>query len=319
MGISQYPSCVSLPCAEKPYPSILTFLTQRFPQVEQATWEARIQTGKVLDESGLPISLSTPYRPSQRLFYFREVADEPLIPLKEEILFQNDDILVACKPPFLPVTPAGPYVNECLLNRLRLTTANRDLTPLHRIDRETSGLVLFSMRKETRGLYASLFLDGGIKKHYAALAMLDHRPATRTGQVENRLIEAEPWFRMKVAPGTINARSIIELQTCRDQHAYFRLTPITGKKHQLRVHMSELGFGLLNDRYYPNLLAKQADDFENPLQLIARSLKFTDPVSGEIMQFESERKLQFLRSIKTSLSKLLPGGIKNSTKNLFFF
>lgn len=293
MGISKYPSCVSMPCVDKPYPPILDFLVQRFPGVGLAAWEKRILEGKVLDEAGAPIDMETPYHPQQRLFYFREVAEEPLVPLPEKILFQNDELLVACKPPFLPVTPSGPYINECLLNRLKIKTGNNDLVPLHRIDRETSGLVLFSMNKETRGLYGQLFQTGRIDKTYAALAEASHCPQASDITVENRLIEAEPWFRMKSVPGIVNARSLIKLVAFRDKRAQFLLQPITGKKHQLRVHMSGLGFSIMNDRYYPELLPKQADDLDNPLQLIAKRLEFKDPVSGRDMEFESERKLLF--------------------------
>ena len=293
MGIAKYSSCVSLPRVDKPYPSILDFLVQRFSRVGQAVWEERIHEGKVLDEAGVPITAATSYIPQQRLFYFREVTEEPLIPLKEKIIFQNDELLVACKPPFLPVTPSGPYINECLLNRLRTTTGNSNLVPLHRIDRETSGLVLFSMNKETRGHYANLFLTGQIEKTYTALSEVAQRPEECDWLVENRLEKAEPWFRMQVVPGVVNARSRIKLVAYKNNLAHFQLYPLTGKQHQLRLHMSGLGLSIMNDRYYPELLAKQADDLENPLQLLAKRVQFTDPVSGQKMAFESERKLLF--------------------------
>jgi tRNA pseudouridine32 synthase/23S rRNA pseudouridine746 synthase len=291
MGISRYPSYVSMPGAEKPYPPILDFLDQRFPRVGRATWEQRMREGKVLDEAGTPITAATPYAPQKKLIYFREVEREPLIPLEEKILFHNDELLVACKPPFLPVTPSGPYVDECLLNRLRKKTGNSQLVPLHRIDRETSGLVLFSANPETRGRYGNLFLTGRIEKTYEALAEIVRRPRARVWTVENRLATAETWFRSRVVAGAVNARSRIELRSCSDRLARFLLYPITGKKHQLRLHMSGLGFPILNDRYYPQLLSKQQDDLANPLQLIARRVNFIDPVSGRSLEFESERTL----------------------------
>lgn len=293
MGIAKHPSRVSLPCVEKPYPSILEFLVQRFPRIEEALWKERISAGKVLDDADQPITLETPFLPQKRLFYYRETSVEVLIPLKEKILFQNDELLVACKPPFLPVIPSGPYISECLLNRLRLRTGNDELVPLHRIDRETSGLVLFSMRKETRGLYGGLFLHGCIEKSYEALSEIARCPEAREWRVENRLADAEPWFRSKVVAGSVNARSRIKLVEYKDGLGHFRLSPLTGKKHQLRVHMSGLGFRIKNDRYYPELLPKQDDNLEKPLQLLARRVKFSDPVSGQIMEFESERRLLF--------------------------
>jgi tRNA pseudouridine32 synthase / 23S rRNA pseudouridine746 synthase len=282
-----------MPCVEKPYPSILDFLTQRFPDIGPAPWKQRILEGKVLDEGGGPITQDTPYVPQQKLFYFRETEDEPQIPLEEKILFQNEEILVVCKPPFLPVIPSGPYINECLLNRLKIKTGNSNLVPLHRIDRETSGLVLFSINKETRGLYGRLFLTGTIEKTYEALSAVTHCPQASDWTVENRLIRGNPWFRTKTASGVANACSRIKMVGFRNNRAHFLLYPITGKKHQLRVHMSGLGFTIMNDRYYPELLSQQEDDLDNPLQLIARRMKFTDPISGRTMEFESDRKLLF--------------------------
>lgn len=291
MGIARRPSCVSLPDASKPYPTILSFLVQRFPGVSQALWAQRIADRKVIDAAGTPITMATPYLPRKRLYYFREVAAEPSIPLQEKILFQNDEILVACKPPFLPVTPSGPYVNECLLNRLLLKTGNKHIVPLHRIDRETSGLVLFSMNKETRGRYAELFAKGHMEKSYEALAELTQCPDKAEWTVENRLCRADVWFRSQVTAGPVNARSQIRLVEFDKNRARFLLYPFTGKKHQLRVHMSGLGFPIMHDRFYPVLLDKQEDDLSRPLQLIARRIKFTDPLSGKVMEFASNRQL----------------------------
>jgi len=293
MGIAKHSSRVSLPRIDKPYPTILEFLVQRFPNVGMALWEERILTGKVLDDAGALITLETPYVPQKRLFYYREVEEEPRIPLQEKILFQNDQILVACKPPFLPVTPSGPYVNECLLNRLRRKTGNTSLVPLHRIDRETSGLVLFSTNKETRGLYGGLFLSGTIEKTYEALSEVAVCPQGKDWTVENRLVDDDVWFRSKVVAGAVNARSRVKLLTYRGNKAHFLLHPITGKKHQLRIHLSGLGFPVMHDRYYPELLDKQEDDLGKPLQLIARRVRFTDPVSGDLLEFESNRQLLF--------------------------
>ncbi len=292
MGISKYPSCVSLACMEKPYPTILDYLAQRFPQIGRAAWEQRIMQGKVHDHAGIAITKATLYVPQKRLFYFREVAEEPLIPLLEKVIFQNDDLMVVCKPPFLPVNPTGPYVNECLLHRLKIKTGNCNLVPLHRIDRETSGIVLFSSNQKTRALYHNLFMTGRIEKTYLALAAVTHRPKESNWMIENRLAKGEPWFRTHVVPGKVNARSSIKLVACNGNLAKFRLSPLTGKQHQLRVHMSDLGFPILHDRYYPQLLPKQADDLQNPLQLIAHSVNFIDPISGRKMEFSSSQQLQ---------------------------
>ena len=291
MGIANTPSVVTLPEAEKPYPSILAFLAGAFPGISRDTWARRIREGKVLDDNGNPIVTQTPYLPSKRLFYFREVETEPVIPFPETILFQNDEILVADKPHFLPVIPGGRFVNECLLNRLRARTGIADLVPLHRIDRETAGIVIFSVNKKTRGLYHGLFLHGKITKTYHAMAEVTQPPQENSWIVQNRIVRGEPRFRMKTVSGAINSESHIQLLKVDGGRGHFRLSPVTGKTHQLRLHMSGLGFGVINDRLYPNLLPQQNDEYGQPLQLLAKQITFQDPITGMTAEFNSERGL----------------------------
>jgi tRNA pseudouridine32 synthase/23S rRNA pseudouridine746 synthase len=291
MGISKYPSVLTMPKAEKPYPSITGFLSRRFPAISREIWEKRISEGKVLDEKADQITLDTEYAPLGRIFYFREVSAEPLIPFAEKILFHDDHILVACKPHFLPVTPGGRYVDECLLNRLRRSTGIEDLAPLHRIDRETAGIVLFSVNKKSRGLYGKLFMNGQVEKSYQALSACLPKSETVSWDVENRIERGDPWFRMKTVPGKANARSFINLLEVTGEKARFTLHPRTGKTHQLRIHMSGIGFGILNDRYYPELQPESEDNFDTPLQLLAKSVRFRDPLSGRQREFISEREL----------------------------
>lgn len=291
MITSQYPSTVIMPEIKTPYPTILEFLTNQFPAMAPDIWEARIHSKKILAETGEPISFDTPYTPLKKLQYFREVASEPIIPFTERIIFSNEELLVACKPHFLPVIPAGPYVNECLLHRLKETTGNKDLSPINRIDRETAGLVLFSMNKKNRGQYQTLFMRGQVKKTYEAVAHYDSVQKSSSWIVENKMVTGEPWFRMKTVPGKPNAVSKISLVRSEKNRALFRLCPATGKKHQLRLHLSGLGFPILNDRYYPNLLPKQELNFSDPLQLLARKIQFTDPVSLKSVTYESNRQL----------------------------
>ena len=292
MAVSQYRCTVTMPKIDKPYPSVLDFLCARFPGVARNCWERRIAEGKVLGEDGTPMAGTGDYAPQKRIFYFREVEQDPVIPFAEEILFQNDEILVSCKPHFLPVTPAGPYLDECLLHRLRKRTGNHDLVPVHRIDRETAGIVLFSANRQTRSRYYELFKSGEIDKSYQAISAGRGDPGNGVWLVENRMVPGEPWFRMRTVPGgPVNARSRIQLVQVREGLSRFILTPFTGKTHQLRLHMSALGFGILNDRYYPELEPQRPDLFDTPLQLLAKSLKFRDPLTGKLMEFESDRKL----------------------------
>lgn len=291
IGISSHPSIVTLPQRAKPYPTILEFLANRFPQIPLETWAQRLAAGKILDGEGAPLTPESRYIPHAQLRYFREVANEPRIPFVETILYQDDELLVADKPHFLPVIPAGRYVDECLLNRLRRSTGLADLTPLHRIDRETSGIVLFSVNKLTRGHYARLWLQGEIDKTYQALSACQPPPEESAWVVENRIEQGEPFFRMQIVPGQVNARSVIQLLEYQDGVARFQLQPLTGKTHQLRLHLSNLGCAILNDRLYPELQAERADNFAAPLQLLAQMVRFRDPLSDVIREFVSGREL----------------------------
>ena len=293
MGISYHPSIVTMPQTEKPYPAILAFLSRRFPAISTEIWEQRMLEGKILDERSQPLTAESEYVPLGRIFYFREVSDEPFIPFTEKILFQDDEILVACKPHFLPVTPGGRYVDECLLNRLRNSTGIQDLVPLHRIDRETAGIVLFSVNKKSRGRYGTLFMNGDVEKTYQAIAACGAFQEATSWHIENRIERGEPWFRMNSVAGSVNARSIIDLVEVKGERARFTLQPLTGKTHQLRIHMSGVGFGILNDRYYPELQPESADNFDTPLQLVAQTIRFKDPISGKSREFTSERELMW--------------------------
>jgi tRNA pseudouridine32 synthase / 23S rRNA pseudouridine746 synthase len=289
MAKSLYPASVILPDA--PYPTLLDFLEDRFARVGRACWQRRLAEGKVLDETGSPLSEASEYLPFRKILYFREVEEESIIPFPERILFQNRELVVACKPHFLPVTPIGRFVEQSLLHRLRKRTGIHDLVPIHRIDRHTAGLVLFSANRATTHLYCHLFKTGEVEKGYQALSAGPGGAEGAEWLVENRVVPGEPWFRMRVAHGEVNARSRIRLVDERNGLRRFLLSPLTGKTHQLRIHMSGLGFGIQNDRCYPELQPEQPDDFERPLQLIARSLAFRDPLSGDNLQFESDREL----------------------------
>lgn len=287
-------SKVTLPQGERPFPTIVAFLATRFPNVSLALWEQRILQGKVVADDGRPITMAAPFLPGKKIFYYREVEEEPVIPFAETIIFQNDDLVVACKPHFLPVNPTGPYVAECLQGRLRRRTGNDDLVPVNRIDRETAGIVLFSANPKTRDLYYRLFREGMVEKTYEAIAECREVSEGTEWMVENRMVKGEPWFRMKAVAGEANARSVIRLQEARGSVARFVLHPLTGKTHQLRLHMSGLGFRILNDRYYPELQPEAPDDFANPLQLLAKRVTFRDPVTGVETEFVSQRKLREL-------------------------
>lgn len=281
-------SKVTLPKADPAPATVLAFLSGRFPRIRD--WESRMARGLVLAD-GAPLGAAAPYRPGLVVTYFREVAEEAPVPFEARILHRDARLLVADKPPFLPVVPAGGFVRETLLARLQAQTGIADLAPLHRLDRETAGLVLFSVDPATRGAYAALFAGRGIAKAYEAVSEAAAEPARREWRVENRIEAGEPFFRMAIVEGTPNARSDIRLLQWQHGRARFEIRPETGKKHQIRLHMAAIGHPILHDRFYPELLPEGPPDFERPLQLLAKRLEFTDPLSGELRRFESEQVL----------------------------
>lgn len=293
MSISKYPSKLSLPQDVSDCSTVLAYLQKRFPAISESVWAQRMADRKVHWADGSFIDPDTLCRAQQQVYYYREVEQDPVIPFQESVLFQDEELLVVYKPPFLPVTPGGIYVNECLQNRLRLSTGIDALTALHRLDRETAGLVMFSVNPLTRALYHQLFADRVINKVYQAVADVgDHADLVgQSWQVENRIVKSTPRFTMQVVEGAVNARSSIHCIQQKENLALFELKPITGKTHQLRLHMQSLGWPILHDRFYPYLQPKSADIWHKPLQLLAKQLEFNDPVTNVYRHFSCDQNL----------------------------
>ncbi|MDB6062173.1 MAG: pseudouridine synthase [Verrucomicrobiaceae bacterium] len=284
------PSVLHLPRGE--WLTVLDCLCAHFPLIPRAQWLDRIARSRVQDAQGLPIDASTPYREGLRVYYFREVENETPIPFAETILFADEHLIVVDKPHFLPVMPAGTFVEETVLSRLQRHFNNSDLTPLHRIDRHTAGLVLFSVNRATRAQYQALFREQKITKCYEAIAPA--LPQCEFPLLRNtRLVAGEPFFRMQEVAGTPNAETRIDVREHGADYWRYALSPISGKKHQLRVHMAALGAPICNDPLYPSLQPYSADDYAKPLKLLAKMLSFNDPLSGGARHFESEIELCF--------------------------
>jgi len=293
MAISKYPSKLSLPQTNPGVATVLEYLIIKFPYVDAHLWRQRIEDGKVHWHDGSLISLHTPFQPQQQVYYYREVESEPMIPFKESIVFQDEHILVAYKPHFLAVIPGGAYVNECLQNRLRHSTGMEDLQALHRLDRVTAGLVMFSINPDTRHRYHDVFKMRKIRKTYQAVARIGHHDTIvdQEWDVKNRIERSAPRFLMKVTKGEANSHSAIRCLQQAGQNALFELNPITGRTHQLRVHMQSLGWPILNDKYYPELQPLSADNYAKPLQLLAKELAFIDPLTQRPRCFRYDENL----------------------------
>ncbi|MEH6519052.1 MAG: pseudouridine synthase [Halioglobus sp.] len=213
--------------------------------------------------------------------------------VRAKIAWQCHHILVAYKPHFLAVTPGGVYVNECLQNRLRRSTGIEALQALHRLDRVTAGLVIFSINPDTRHRYHHLFETRQVRKTYQAIAKIGdgENLMGQEWEIKNRMVQCEPQFRMRVTEGEANSHSVIRCLQQSTQKALFELNPVTCKTHQLRLHMQALGWPILNDKYYPQLQPLSADNYLAPLQLLAKELQFTDPVTQHPRRFSCDRNL----------------------------
>ena len=268
------------------WPTVLDCLCDRFPAVTRSQWLERLARGRVVDSDGNWVTPKTPYRVGLEVHYYREVQDEPPIPFDEVVLHADADLLVADKPHFLPVTPTGAHVHETLLGRLIRRTGNHALAPLHRIDRETAGLVLFSTNPHSRARYQALFRERRIEKHYEAIAPA--LPGVEFPCVRStRIVAGEPFFCMQEIEGPANSETRIDVVARGDARWRYALTPVTGRKHQLRLHMAALGAPIANDSIYPSLRQREKGDYSAPLQLLAKRLSFVDPLSGVERSFSS--------------------------------
>ena len=282
------PSCVVLPSQGSG--STLGFLLQRFPLVARSTWMERMARSEVIDEFGRPVHSDTPFLQGLRVYYYREVAAEPEVPFEAQVLYQDAHIVVVDKPHFLPVVPGGRYLQNTLLVRLKKQLDLSDLSPVHRIDRDTAGVVLFSVQREERGAYQALFRERTVDKTYEAIAPWN--PALVFPRTyESRMAESGNFIRMQEVPGAGNSFTHMQLLEHNQRWGRYRLSPISGKRHQLRVHMASLGIGLKGDGLYPQVEDVPEGDFSRPLMLLAQTLQFKDPLTGIQHQFASQRSL----------------------------
>ncbi|WP_326547713.1 pseudouridine synthase [Mycolicibacterium sp. ND9-15] len=262
--------------------AVLVELASRFGEAAAA----KVFAGEVVCADGTVVSAGTVLPPGAFVYMYRELRDEVPVPFDMPILYRDDDIVVVDKPHFLATMPRGRHVAQTATVRLRRELGLPELSPAHRLDRLTAGVLVFTARREVRGAYQTMFARGEVRKTYSARAGLDpglEFPLT----VRSRIIKRRGQLQAAEEPGEPNAESVVE-------HlggGLYRLTPRTGRTHQLRVHMASLGLPIINDPWYPEVLQVAPDDFSRPLQLLAHRLEFSDPVSGRQRKFVSTRTL----------------------------
>jgi tRNA pseudouridine32 synthase/23S rRNA pseudouridine746 synthase len=237
-----------------------------------------------------PIAPDAAYTPGTYLWFHRDLPVEHRVPFAIGVVHRDEHLLVVDKPHFLATIPRGRHIVETALVRLRGELDLPDLSPAHRLDRATAGLLMFVVRREHRGAYQTLFRDRGVTKTYEAVA--PHDPALilpRT--VSSRIVKERGVIRAYEVDGPPNAETRVELLEHRSGLGRYRLRPATGRTHQIRLHMNTLGLPILGDDLYPHLQERALDDYGAPLQLLATELAFTDPVTGAARRFTTRLRL----------------------------
>ncbi|MFT4260519.1 pseudouridine synthase [Microbacterium sp.] len=277
------------------WPTIAAYMIERFFHLDPQRLLVRFDRGEIVARDGRPLARDTPLGAEEFVWYYREPPLEREIPFEVDVLHEDRDLVVVDKPHFLPTTPGGKYLRNSALVRLRNLLGTPELTPIHRLDRATAGLLMFSARQETRGAYQLLFENRAVRKTYEAVSA---RPAGWDAAAfplvyRNHIRKNRGEVCVQVdAAREPNSETLIEVLSADERVVHTLLHPHSGKMHQLRVHLAALGLGILNDGFYPVLLPEAPDDFARPLQLLARELRFTDPLSGEPRRFVTRRSLQ---------------------------
>jgi len=277
-----------------PWQTAMDYLLDRFNHVDPQGIIDRFERGEVRALGGEVITPSTPLNAHTFLWYYRELPVEQRLPVELSVLHQDEHLVVVDKPHFLPTTPGGMYVAESALVRLRLLLDLPDLVPIHRLDRMTAGVLLFAANPQTRGKYQLLFERRQVRKSYQAVAKVRTDLALPL-TIRSKIYKSRSYLLSQELPGKPNSETRISLlrswPTAAGERGLYQLEPHSGKTHQLRVHLASLGLGILNDPFYPTLLAQAPDDYAQPLQLLAHRLEFTDPLSHRAVTFQSELSL----------------------------
>lgn len=275
--------------AEQRWATLHEHLVERLPRVAPERIAQMLAEQRIVGSAG-PFAPDAPYVPETDVWFHRDLPVEVPVPFAVRVVHRDEHLLVVDKPHFLATIPRGQHVAETALVRLRRELDLPELSPAHRLDRVTAGLLLFVVRRADRGAYQTLFRDRGVRKTYEALARFDPALALPC-TVHSRIVKERGVLRAYETDGVPNARTRVELIERRAGIGRYRLLPETGRTHQLRVHMARLGVPILGDDFYPELREKALDDFTRPLQLLASQLEFTDPISGRERVFTSGLRL----------------------------
>lgn len=283
------PARMRLP-AEGPWATVRDHLVERIPRLTPERIDEMFAEDRIFGADG-PLTRETPFQAGGAVWFHRDLPEETPVPFEIGVVHHDETLVVVDKPHFLATIPRGRHIMETALVRLRRDLGLPELSPAHRLDRVTAGLLMFVVRREDRGAYQTLFRDRKVRKEYEAIARYDpglELPAT----VLSRIVKERGIVTAQEVPGEPNAETRVELVGHAEGRGRYRLRPATGRTHQLRVHMNRLGVPILGDRFYPEVVETPLHDFSRPLQLLAKTLEFTDPLTGRHRRFESALRLR---------------------------
>ncbi len=280
--------------AGAPWPTMGAWLRHRLP--EHVDVARMLTDGRFVDDGGRTLHDDDPYVPARYVWFHRDLRDEPEVPGVVHVVHRDERLVVVDKPPFLSTIPRGRHVMQSVVVRMRAALDLPELSPLHRLDRVTSGLLMLATERRWRGPYQSAFEHRRVDKTYLALAPL-RADLELPLVVRDHIRKDRGTAQAQVVPGApVNAETLVELDHEVDgpdgtRLGVYRLTPRTGRTHQLRLHLSGLGIPIVGDPLYPVERDVAVDDFRTPLQLLAAEVAFTDPVDGAPRRFRSVRAL----------------------------
>ncbi|MEO6998120.1 MAG: pseudouridine synthase [Terracoccus sp.] len=252
--------------------------------------DAMLAAGEFVYATGEPVAVDAPFVPRSVVWAHRDLPVEVPLPFDLAVRHRDERLLVVDKPHFMATMPRGDHIVNSALARARVLTGIPGLAPAHRLDRPTAGVLLFTTEQRWRGAYQTLFARGLVHKEYLAVAPVRadlELPLVR----RTRLVKEHGVHQTREVAGEANAETLVELVERRGERGLYRLTPRTGRTHQLRSQLNGLGIPIEGDPLYPREVDVAATDFRRPLQLLAAVLELDDPVDGTRRRFETRRTL----------------------------